>query len=1270
MFRVWGWNNKDINPSIMESCVHDLIQHQTEARSSFPAVSAWDGSLSYRELDIVATRLASYLVQLGVGPEVFVPVCQEKSKWAIVSILAIMKAGGAFVPMDAAQTGRFEAITRKSKATIVLASANSAKAISSLVGTVIVVDEELFTRIPSRVVMSSHPATSRNAAYVLFTSGSTGEPKGCIIEHGSWCASALGQKYAWGINHSSRALQFASFSFDASLGEMLTPLMFGGCVCIPSDSERLNDIGSFIRRQNVSFAILPPSFIKLLQPEDVPSLETIVLGGESTAKEDIQKWHDKVQFIPAYGPTECSLVSSSVTNVTIDTESSNIGVPNVANYWIVDPSNHNILMPVGATGELLIEGAIVGRGYVDNPSQTAAAFINNPRFVKVQPNEAPRRMYKTGDLVQYNTDGSFRYCGRIDTQIKLRGQRIELSEVEHHIRRAIGGGSEVAAEVLKFGNSKATLAAFISLGENFDGDETLRNISLATRNRLHALINGIDIKMAAFAPSYMIPSVFIPIKKLPLAPSLKVDRKKLRQMAASLSEAHIRFLSLSQSSEQRELTSMEERVRDLWATTLNIDSRKISLDDSFLKLGGDSILAIKLVAAFRAEKLSISVADVLRNLSLADTSAVVTSLDLPEQTEYLPFTTLDFQMNDDFLDEVICPQLSVYKSNIEDIVQGTSMQATFVKTGLLSTRGNTNYFVLSLSGSIDQSRLENACRELVLTHKILRTRFLVHHQQLLQVVLRTSPPEFRHYKAAKWRLGHLAAKLAKQDQTEPISLGDPIVRFMFLDGGKHNLLIMRLSHAQYDGMSIRILVDDLSALYGGENIPERPSFAEFVYSSQKSNARGGEEYWYSLLKGSAMTNVVLQNKPPYQNTKLKIVSRDVPSLSPQGHGMTFATVLKAAWALVLAQISGERDVVFGHLVSGRNLALANGDINDVLGPCLNIIPVRVQLEERITTAGDLLNNIHSQQLAAIPFETTGFDKIVQRCTDWPLWTRCSSVVQHQNLDGVEEHLESFKFGQHDCKFGALAPSHDSMDILVFSSPKGSKVRIDLQFCERVIPSFLAEDLMELLCINLRLLSTDMRKLLPPASLITSLPPQIPVDMKQTSPLLRSQSSNDKLSAFGKSSALTLSSNSRSSSISPIPSLFHKNNRAHGLVTRVWSSVLSTGDPESPFEIDTHTCFYDIWGNLLAAAQFSECFSQEGIDITMEEIIENPSIHMQTLLVGKKIAGQGSKRHWYKSTKPGKREGRNDAPRSAAERPLVRVPKFAKWRKNSGLRVAA
>ncbi|EKG18856.1 AMP-dependent synthetase/ligase [Macrophomina phaseolina MS6] len=1226
-------------PTTHESLVHELFFQNVQSCPNNPAVCTRDGELSYRELDSLANRLANHLASLGIAPEVLVPVCMEKSAWVPVALLSVLKAGGAFVPMDATQTGRFQAIIEQVGARVVLTSAAQAPRIAALREhgmdvDGIVVDEMLLRSLPPG--LAPYPQMGpKNAAYVLFTSGSTGVPKGVVIEHRAWCASAEGQREAWGLGPRTRMLQFASYSFDAAMGELLSTLMFGGCVCIPSEDERLGGIEAAIRQMGVNTTIFTPSFIRVLDPARMPAVHTMVLGGESTPKEEIRKWAGTVKLIPAYGPTECSLVSSSVTKLTVDTEPSNIGFTNVAAYWIVDPNDHNTLAPIGAIGELLIEGPILARGYLDNPAQTAAAFVSNPAWARREPGQPARRMYKTGDLAQRNADGSYRYIGRKDTQVKLRGQRIELGEVEHHLKKALGSKSlDAAAEVLKFGDSgnDAKLAAFIALGDGYNGDEVTGMVSPATQERLRDAVAGVGARMAESAPRYMIPTLFIPLRAIPLSPSCKTDRKRLRAMA----EAYLvntnknntptsTAATASQGSDGRaqQLTGVEQRMRELWASVLNVSAAHIGADDGFFAHGGDSILAIKLVAACRAAGLTLSVADVLRSTSLAGLCRGLSTADESVQEaapKYEPFSSLPAALaTEDFLKQVVCPAVSTPRANILDVLEATDMQASFVTTGLLKSRGNTNYFLFQLAGgSIDAGRLEAACRRLVAHHPILRTSFVAHARRVWQVVLRSAEPEFGRQKCAKWRQMHLAAELVKNDRAEPASLGRQLVRFWYLDGGKQGLLVMRVSHAQYDGVSIPVLVDDLAALYeqgaDGESkgappqLPVRPVFAEFAHAAKKANERGeAEEYWFNLLDGANMTNVVSHKSPPYAHTKMRSVVREmpIPRLDDGRGTTTFATVLKAAWALVLARAAATTDVVFGHLVSGRNMALpgGQGDVDEVLGPCLNLIPVRVQLDDdnNNNTASTLLRQVYDQHLAAIPFETLGFPTIVERCTAWPLWTRFSTVVQHQNLDGVEDTLKKFRFGGAACKFGAFPGAADAVDILVLSNPVAGtrNIELSLHFSDKVVePGFVGE-LMDTLVENIAMLTDDVHARLPAVESFVQRMPQIPMLAR----CARDADGNLLPSAADKGAAAAASG----------ARFENAHTGVQELVRKAWDAVLLLSAEAE--EITSTTCFYNVWGNLIAAAQLAEWYRREaGVEVSMEDVIENPTMVGQAAML--------------------------------------------------------
>lgn len=782
--------------------------------------------------------------------------------------------------------------------------------------------------------------------------------------------------------------------------------------------------------------------------------------------------------------------------------------------------------------------------------------------------------------------------------------------------------------MLKLGND-AKLAAFIALGDDYDGDETSGSVTATTREQLQAAIAGVGARMAESAPRYMVPTLFIPLRDIPLSPSCKTDRKRLRALAA----AYLQHDTAAAASQVSPLTGIEQRMRELWASVLHVDAARIGADDGFFAHGGDSILAIKLVAACRAAGLTLSVADVLRSTSLTGLCRCLGGVERVQQetAKYEPFSSLPPALaTADFLDTVVCPQVATPRANIEDVFEATSMQAGFVTTGLLKSRGNTNYFLFQLTGApTDAPRLEAACRSLVAHHPVLRTAFVAHARRVLQVVLKRSEPEFQRHKCAKWRQMHLAAELVKGDRQVPARLGDRLVRFWFLDGGRQGLLVMRISHAQYDGVSIPVLVDDLAALYeqgGGEGgalrLPVRPVFAEFAHAARKANEEGeAEEYWRNFLDGASMTNVISHKSPPYAHTKLKTVVREIPTPRlDDGHGgsTTFATLLKAAWALVLARAALSNDVVFGHLVSGRNMALPGGqsDVDEVLGPCLNLIPVRVKLDGSTDTASALLRQVYDQHLAAIPFETLGFPAIVERCTAWPLWTRFSTVVQHQNLDGVEDALRKFRFGDAACKFGAFPGAQDAVDMLVLSTPQAGtrNVELSLHFSDKVVEPAFAGELMDALVANIETLTTggDVRAVAAAESYNT---PQIPMLARHARDV-----DGNLLPGAGDKGAAALASGARFEDADADAG-------ARELVREAWDAVLLPAEAED--EVTPTTCFYNVWGSLMAAAQLAEWYRRgTGVEVSMEEVIENPTMVGQAVMlegrmgVGKRMGGSG------------------------------------------------
>ena len=438
--QIWRWNKAV--PIQVNECLHDIFQAKARSNPSAQAIFAWDGELTYGRLEELSTRLAIKLVDLGVASDVLVPLCFEKSMWTIVAILGVLKAGGGFVLLDSTlPEDRLKGIVEQVRGHLIISSAPNKGLASRLAAETIHLDLGFFTTLNDH----QSPLTLRNIsspssmAYVTFTSGSTGTPKGVVITHGNLASALHHQAEIMGLTSESRLYDFANYSFDVSISNIFTVLAAGACLCIPSDEERKNNLEQSIISLRANALDLTPSVAQLLSPARLPEVRSLTLGGEALHGSDISQWWKagKVQIINAYGPCECTPTSLVNYNASSLEDATRIGKGAGAVTWIVNPEDHNDLLPLGCTGELLLEGPIVGQGYLNNPAKTAASFIENPAWLlRGAPGSPGRcgRLYKTGDLVSYDEYGSLTYLSRKDAQVKIRGQRVELGEIEHVLR--------------------------------------------------------------------------------------------------------------------------------------------------------------------------------------------------------------------------------------------------------------------------------------------------------------------------------------------------------------------------------------------------------------------------------------------------------------------------------------------------------------------------------------------------------------------------------------------------------------------------------------------------------------------------------------------------------------------------------------------------------------------------------------------------------------------------------------------------------------------
>jgi amino acid adenylation domain-containing protein/thioester reductase-like protein len=543
-----------------------------------------------------------------------------------VAVVATMKAGAAFTLLDPVYPmKRLENIVNLTDAKTILVSKASRALFAQSSIKCVVLDKATFEPdgLPTSTVSLVNKFQSQcsdwlspeNAMYVVFTSGSTGEPKGVVVTFGSYYAGAMAHIPYYELGPQSRNLTSVSPAFDLCIQEMVSTLMAGGCLCVPSDNDRLGDMVNVVQSMRVNIASWTPSFARQINPDDVPSLKRLALVGEAVPKDQRDAWADKVWLHNSYGPAECSVISTINKKLTKSINPANIGSMIIGSSWIVDPGNHDRLMPIGATGELLIEGPLLGRGYLNAPEKTNAVFVKDA--LRTLGSEASnRRFYKTGDLVRYDADGTLIFEGRKDTQIKIRGQRVELSDVEYHLRKIFPIASGVAVELDKR-DDVAELVAFVFCDGHWD-DKTQELYELAS------LLSNSDIKNMSDArkhlrlvlPHHMVPTRCFLVQKLPVLPSGKLDRKQLRREILDPSESYYQL----QESEMGEsfidpgnkiALQLSERIVKLLATR-GIESATdlYGKDIHLTELGLDSIQLIAILTFITKEyevKLSVAV---------------------------------------------------------------------------------------------------------------------------------------------------------------------------------------------------------------------------------------------------------------------------------------------------------------------------------------------------------------------------------------------------------------------------------------------------------------------------------------------------------------------------------------------------------------------------------------------------------------------------------------------------------------------------------------
>ncbi|KAJ5885554.1 hypothetical protein N7495_010064 [Penicillium taxi] len=1190
------WNQVHSNP--IKETINQAFDEQVFLSPNSPAIASWDGDLTYAELNSLSNRLADHLLTLGVSIEIAVPLHFEKSKWAVVSMLAVLKAGGTCLSFDVSHPpDRLCAMVKAVNTSIMLVGKAPPSKVAECVDIIVSVDEKLFEILGDQDLRQSKSVAPHNRAFIVFTSGSTGKPKGIELEHKAVCTSSRSYAAAADIGLRSRCLQYSSFAFDVQITDIFSALMSGACCCILSEEDRLNNLSQAIKVLGVNHVDITPTVANMLDPKTVPNLKSIVVGGEAVTTETARRWGDRVKLINMYSQSE---TSNWVTHHVLraDTKQpSNIGFGGGVCTWVVDQHNDSRLAPIGCIGELFVEGPVLARGYLNDLEKTEASFVIDPPWLPTTPSShSGRRIYRTGDLVRYNSNSTLVYVGRRDAQVKLHGQRLELTEVDHKMME-ISHVKACLAVFPKVGLCQRRCVAVLSLRDfGADESESVQIIDSSHDNsrrvEISAQLTAIRDRLSESLARWMVPSFWIVVGNLPTNLSGKLDRNKAQSFVENLSMDEFQQASdhIADVQFQMPKTSMEVFLQGIWGSILKLPLDHISVTASFLHLGGDSITAMQVVSKCRAEGVTLFVHDLFTSKSLSELANVADALSkskystgwieqqgFPDTPSESKLSARDTAIPDGLYDSIL-NQAFVKLENVERVVLASDYQVSALEQTLLSFRGDLTYHTFDIPKPVDFTRLALSCVELVNCHPLLRSVFVAHKHQVYQVTLRSSFVNLTD------RINQPGlAKLIEDDRKARLCLGQPMVWFKLLRRGpSHDCesLVIRLPHCLYDASTLASLSSDLEQAYFSTNSLEEPvdsspyiTYREELYSEALS-------YWRQYLEGSTVSRIVTKPGPPFRYGGQHILSSKFHIHSLKNYGITSATVVKAAWGLVLTELHGKNDVIFGEIVGGRAMAVSGIDSLDVV--CASTAPLRIKIDFSCTVL-DLLQSIQERQLASMPFEFMGDSTIANECTSWPRWTGFGSVINHIALPATN-HIgdKAFKAtGIH----GNLNPSSDlniQCHPLHVTSESDPNFQVQITFDHDNIAPVLVDKILHHFCKTIRYFTTDV------TSSLDSLR-EGQIDGQTLRHSCNTELPNGPIEGF----------------IS-IPTTESNTEQILEKVRSVWKTVIGQSH-----EMDT--TFLAHWDALIAAAHFVVEYQQYGFDATMEDILQAQTIRAQANL---------------------------------------------------------
>ncbi|WP_180984584.1 non-ribosomal peptide synthase/polyketide synthase [Paenibacillus sp. F4] len=922
--------------------IHLCFEKQVEKTPKTTAVVCENSSLTYAELNERANRLARTLRSYGTTTDRLVGLITDRSIDMVVGILAILKAGGAYVPIDPSYPEeRIRYIFDDSGADLLLTQSHLVEKVKEAAfgGKVLVLDEDPTVY---HVEGSNLEAVSgaNDLAYVIYTSGTTGQPKGVMLEHHGLCNLKTYFDETLQISPSDHALLFANYAFDAACWEIFQALFCGATLYVPTSEIILNytQFEQYMADHKITVAALPPTYAVYLNPERMPDLRILFTAGSASSMELVTKWKDQVAYFNGYGPTENS-VATSIWPVSehpgaIDTISIGRPVPNHRVYMI-DALGH--LLPAGIAGELCVSGPGLARGYLYRPELTAEQFVTNP-FAGGE--AGYERMYRTGDLARWLPDGNIEYLGRIDHQVKIRGYRIELGEVEAAMLKA-GRMQEVIVLAHANSQNQHELVAYYVAEREVTGSELRKQLSEEL-------------------PNYMVPSHFVQMEQMPLTPNGKIDRKALpapEQISRSTQEYRA-----PQTAEEQALASVWEAV---------LGGGPVGLTDQFFDRGGDSIKAIQVSSRLLQAGYKLDIKDLFKYPEVAElaTHLRVSDTQLADQEE------------------------------VSGAVALTPIQQWFVEQGQPVPDHFNQAVMLHREQGFEEEPLRQALTQLAVHHDALRMVFRKAEQGWEAWNRGVKEGKLYDLEVADFKdvpigpvLGQAIEARASTIQSSIRLDEGPLLKAGLFHCADGDHLLLAIHHMVVDGVSWRILLEDLSNAYEqavrGEAIQLPTKTDSFrVWSERLSDYADSSEmesehaYWQQVNELAAseslrLTELDSKKTLTINNTatlNLKFTKEETDQLLKQAHRAYNTEVndlLLTALGMTLSTWTGSEQVAIlleGH---GREDIMKDTDISRTVGWFTSQYPILLRINGEDHISGNIKRM--KEMLRGIPHKGIGY----------------------------------------------------------------------------------------------------------------------------------------------------------------------------------------------------------------------------------------------------------------------------------------------------------